>query len=223
MIHLYENKDNIRILCGMRSLDWNNRIVLVKPPVLSEAELQKKRDELFNKYVFVENGERVNYLIAKWALTGRLKELKPELLEKAVEGKSIPFMNLHHIVPLSWGGTNDESNLTLINKNLHTFLHSKIYSAANKRLIEHYEAQGEQSNKPVEIWLPKLPPLIQKLSDIEDIFTPSEAETFRQEAVAAFLSRQNYRSTYPKRLKTHVTNNQVSDSIQKERCMRFNG
>lgn len=50
-------------------------------------------------------------------------------LDKAAQGKISNKFTVHHVVPLSYGGSNDFSNLILVEKKLHNNLHKFIYDA----------------------------------------------------------------------------------------------
>ena len=184
MIHFYDNKDNVRILCGLANLSARNTITVQYIPSLSAEEIQAKREEFLTKYVYETPEGKVNCLIGQWALSGQLNELAPDRLAEAIKGHTPNHMNLHHIVPLSWGGSNDPENLVLISGRVHSFLHRKIYGLVNKKIKEYKDNLGKEPDKPIYILLPKLPRVIQSIYDIENIFTPSEIKQFLAEEAA---------------------------------------
>lgn len=69
---------------------------------------------------------------------------------KVLRGKVPKGFDIHHIRPLSGGGTNSLSNLCLIERGLHKFLNRRCFDPALKDIVE-----GET----VEIDIPDLPPL----------------------------------------------------------------
>ena len=69
---------------------------------------------------------------------------------KVLRGKVPKGFDIHHIRPLSGGGTNSLSNLCLIERGLHKFLNRRCFDPALKDIVE-----GET----VEIDIPNLPPL----------------------------------------------------------------
>lgn len=57
---------------------------------------------------------------------------------------------IHHIIPLCCGGTNDFDNLMLVHKNVHAEIHGRIWSDVYKML-------GEDKEQQSFIELPRLP------------------------------------------------------------------
>ncbi len=55
-------------------------------------------------------------------------------LERAKRGKIPHGFDVHHIVPLSGGGTNHVSNFCLIEKSLHKFINKKCFDPALRNL-----------------------------------------------------------------------------------------
>lgn len=55
-------------------------------------------------------------------------------LERAKRGKIPHGFDVHHIIPLSGGGTNHVSNLCLIERSLHKFINSKCFDPAIRNL-----------------------------------------------------------------------------------------
>jgi len=63
----------------------------------------------------------------KWTKVRRLYVRHHPLCEMCLkEGKFIPVEEVHHIIPLSQGGTNDFSNLMSLCQSCHTKLHYQI-------------------------------------------------------------------------------------------------
>lgn len=61
-----------------------------------------------------------------WQAARRKYKAKHPLCEMClVEGKAVPMEQVHHIVPLSQGGTHDESNLMSVCKSCHSKIHAK--------------------------------------------------------------------------------------------------
>ena len=94
--------------------------------------------------------------IAKHFLTyllenGYLNRISGEFVpRKVLRGKVPKGFDIHHIRPLSGGGTNSLSNLCLIERSLHKFLNRRCFDPALRDIVE-----GET----VEIDIPNLPPL----------------------------------------------------------------
>lgn len=191
MIHFYENKTNIRILCGLMDLNAQNTVMIKYKPSLSAEEIQAKREEFLTKYVRETEDGKVNCLLGQWALSGQLKGLSPARLSEAIEGHTPNNMNLHHVVPVAWGGSNNPENITLINGRVHAFLHRKIYGLVNRKILEYMSNLGEEPAKPIYILLPKLPRVIQNIGEIESIFTPAERKQFLEEEEWRALCRKN--------------------------------
>ena len=94
--------------------------------------------------------------VAKQFLTylfenGYMKRISGRFVpRKVLRGKVPKGFDIHHIRPLSGGGTNSLSNLCLIERGLHKFLNRRCFDPALKDIVE-----GET----VEIDIPNLPPL----------------------------------------------------------------
>ncbi len=104
-------------------------------------ELRKafKHDEVTKDFLnfLLDNG----YL---FRLYGRFNE------EKLRRGKVPRGFDIHHITPLSGGGSNSLSNLCLIETSFHKFLNRRCFDPALKNI---------QEGETVEIDIPDLPPV----------------------------------------------------------------
>lgn len=194
MIHFYENKTNIRILCGLADLNKRTSIKVFYNISLDREKLNEKRAEFMTKYVQETPDGKTNFLIGQWALSGQLNALSPNRLAEAMEGRTPSLMNLHHVVPLAWGGSNDERNLILVEGRVHYFLHRKIYGAVNNRIQLYLDELNGNPPKPILILLPKLPRVIQSIEETGSLFTPKEKEQFREEGKNPALCRRRFLS-----------------------------
>lgn len=60
-----------------------------------------------------------------WQLARKKYKAKHPLCEMCLaDGKAVPMEQVHHIVPLSQGGTHDESNLMSLCKSCHSKIHA---------------------------------------------------------------------------------------------------
>ena len=77
---------------------------------------------------------RMNKKFMKWLY--RKKKLIPYAdhisMERAKRGRIPHGFDIHHIIPLSGGGTNHVSNFCLIERSLHKFLNKKCFEPALK-------------------------------------------------------------------------------------------
>lgn len=96
-------------------------------------------------------------------------------MDRISKGKLPRGFDIHHIVPLSGGGTNDLSNLCLIEKSLHRFLNRHCFDPALKNI---------HLGETVEINVPDLLP----------VALHKEYQSFIQET----LSKQNKESGFKK-------------------------
>ncbi len=74
----------------------------------------------------------LNHKFVKWLYRkGHLDKYKDVIsLERARRGRIPRGFDVHHIVPLSGGGTNHVSNLCLIERSLHKFINKKCFDPA---------------------------------------------------------------------------------------------
>lgn len=80
--------------------------------------------------------KRLNRVFVLWLYrTGRLNAYSHEIdLIRASRGRAPSNFDVHHIVPLSGGGTNRFSNMCLIERSLHRFINKKCFDPALKNI-----------------------------------------------------------------------------------------
>ncbi|MGN1091179.1 MAG: HNH endonuclease [Alphaproteobacteria bacterium] len=82
---------------------------------------------------------------------GYLERIKNRInIDKTRRGKVPKNFDIHHIIPLSGGGSNALSNLCLIEKSFHKFLNRYCFDPALKNI---------QEGETVQIDIPDLPPV----------------------------------------------------------------
>ncbi len=110
----------------------------LQPPEVTKA-LRKEFDR-----------RNMNQKFVKWLYRkGYLEQYKDVInLERAKRGKIPHGFDVHHILPLSGGGTNHVSNFCLIERSLHKFINKKCFEPALRRI---------KIGETVEIEIPDFP------------------------------------------------------------------
>ncbi|MBR6730817.1 MAG: HNH endonuclease [Alphaproteobacteria bacterium] len=92
----------------------------------------------------------MNHKFVKWLYRkGFLDQYKDVIsLERAKRGKIPHGFDVHHILPLSGGGTNHVSNFCLIERSLHKFINKKCFEPALRHI---------KIGETVEIEIPDFP------------------------------------------------------------------
>lgn len=103
---------------------------------------QKLRKEFAHRNM---NQKFVKWLYRKGFLDAYQDKIN---LERAKRGKIPHGFDVHHIVPLSGGGTNHVSNFCLIERSLHKFINKKCFDPAVRNL---------RTGESVDIDLPDFP------------------------------------------------------------------
>lgn len=97
----------------------------------------------------------VKFLAYKGALTGC--GLSRQELEEAKKGFVPKGYDVHHIIPLSLGGTNHISNLVLIPRKLHEKIHQYMFDALYKKLPECAEFKPAPEGEKTYVFVPIFP------------------------------------------------------------------
>ncbi len=110
---------------------------------LQSPETTKKLRKEFNH-------RNMNNKFVKWLYRkGYLEPYKDKInLGRSKRGKIPHGFDVHHIIPLSGGGTNHVSNFCLIERSLHKFINKKCFDPAVRNL---------KIGETVEIELPDFP------------------------------------------------------------------
>lgn len=110
---------------------------------LQPPEVTKKLRKEFDR-------RDMNHKFVKWLYRkGFLDQYKDVInLERAKRGKIPHGFDVHHIVPLSGGGTNHVSNFCLIERSLHKFINKKCFEPALRNI---------KIGESVEIDIPDFP------------------------------------------------------------------
>ncbi len=116
-------------------------VIFTRQPTDKTHELRKefRRSDITRDFL--------NFLLDNGYLTPIQKRINIATIRK---GKVPKNFDVHHIIPLSGGGSNALSNLCLIEKSFHKFLNRRCFDPALKNIRE---------NETVEIDIPDLPPV----------------------------------------------------------------
>lgn len=117
-------------------------------PVLFTKQSTERTHELRKEF----KKANVTQLFLTYLLeNGYLDRFEGQFNEQRLRNGKVPRgFDIHHIIPLSGGGSNAISNLCLIEKSLHKFLNRRCFDPALKNVQE-----GEM----VQIDIPDLPPV----------------------------------------------------------------
>lgn len=98
--------------------------VTVQPPEVTKA-LRKDFDR-----------RDLNHKFVKWLYRKGFLDKYADIInmERAKRGKIPHGFDVHHILPISCGGTNHVSNLCLIEKSLHKFINKKCFDPVLRQL-----------------------------------------------------------------------------------------
>ncbi len=130
-----------------------------------KAAYDKKYNIKQHTHLFVKE-------LAHDANSGLAEMLHPAELRAAQHrGKMPKNCNVHHIIPLSMGGTNESSNLCLMDETLHMYLHQKLLDKVRSAL---------QEGETALLILPKFKRVYTN-KDYNLFFSPEEIEIIKQE------------------------------------------
>ena len=96
----------------------------------STQEVEGKRSFFRKRYGSGHKKNKVNPFVQKCAHQGLFDAaFTPEEIENAKKYGILPEeYDIHHIIPLSLGGTNEESNFCVIHRDMHTVLHQRYFN-----------------------------------------------------------------------------------------------
>ena len=114
----------------------------------------KKIHQIFNDQKIAR---QMCYMLAQYGfMRGVLDSKQRHQVFVDVHDENAPF-NVHHIRPISLGGTNDFSNLTLMDVKLHSFVHRSFFSSEAIEKIK--DLQGTQADLSYDKITPVFPPI----------------------------------------------------------------
>ena len=148
--HLYRNKPYIIDLWGLRKLTSTsydkyikdkNKHWKPKTNEYNETEWIKECIKHHNKKVASKLAGFIPGLI-------RIRKREP-ILEKDYLELDPGKMHIHHVIPLSMGGTHDFSNLVLLHSNSHKAIHYDVEPLGryNKKKLEQYRKKAHHDTK----------------------------------------------------------------------------
>lgn len=134
---------------------------------LEECSSNQRR---LNRFLFNRETAKIIRTFAKkgW-LDGFLTETEVKMAQQT--GKLPSDYNLHHFVPIEFGGTNDISNICVMDKRLHQVLHQYQLDLIRTNWMN-------KSSTPAYLYVPNKHHVI-TLGKAEVFFTPAEAGQLR--------------------------------------------
>ncbi|MGN1063406.1 MAG: HNH endonuclease signature motif containing protein [Alphaproteobacteria bacterium] len=172
---------------GQRIFLYDTREQLIQPIMLCSEEETKALREQYEKDNKIQR-DFVKYLARQGVLELYFSKAYCRVARR--RGTRPRGFQIHHIIPLSLGGTNDFSNLMLVHEDIHMEIHERIWDGIYKMMKE----AGVGSTAMVI--LPVLPPVMNKA----DICQLMSVEQLRQKMTAEKCRKQRdaYRNSTSK-------------------------
>lgn len=147
------------------------------------AVVAKLRSD-YSKTTFSERMDEVIRFVKKTARLGYLDGyLSVDELDVAIHKGELPNrFNVHHYIPLSFGGNNQEDNLCIVDRRMHSFLHAYLLD----KIYRDYRL--DSSGKVTYLILPKKERVL-TIDDAHLFFTDAEIKEFQQETSVPVLSK----------------------------------
>lgn len=163
---------------------------LVEIKRLDPEEVKKRRAEYMQNKAII-----VRALMKELAKTGQMKGLfKAHEIDNASKGIQPKGYEVHHIIPLSLGGTNEPANLMLVEESADIQLHSQVHERIWNPIRDSvpYLPEGHKDLAPVFVWLIELPRIMTR----EDEFllcTQTELEERESQSYATKQTKNAFR------------------------------
>ena len=175
----------------------------------SMDEIAQKHEAFRKKYGTERKG---NIFVKNCAKAGLFNnDMSKEEIELAITKGILPErFTVHHILPLSLGGNNEESNLCVIHNDLHIALH-------NKHLTLIRDEWDSQKYPEAYLYIPQNLPFL-TMSDLNKFFTPEECESILVETEERHSKNeyhQKRKQEIKKQQKTIKKQNRFSKKIKK--------
>lgn len=164
----------VKVLDSDEKLVWRlSRQSKEFPLVSYEVSLAPKAQVRSLRHEFTRNGlnsiksDFLRQLAASGSMTGMFDE---ESIQLASKGLCPAGYDVHHIVPLSFGGKNRQNNFCLINRNAHRISNRRVFNEM-ARVLEKAQQDGE--TRPIYMEIPKFPAVVDTKS-VYDYFKTKE-------------------------------------------------
>ena len=175
----------------------------------SMDETAQKRETFRKKYGTERKG---NIFVQNCAKSGLFNhDMTPKEIDTAITKGILPeHFVVHHILPLSLGGNNEESNLCVIHNDLHIALH-------NKHLTLIRNEWDSQKYPEAYLYVPTNLPFL-TMADLNKFFTSEECECILAETAERHNKNeyhQKRKQEIKKQQKTITKQNRFSKKIKK--------
>lgn len=177
-------ENDIRIFYYKQKEFARYRLIEIKRPT---PDVVKARREEFN----TKKRALAQKVVKELALLGLMRgKVRQSDIDNAKQGICPRGYVLHHIIPLSLGGTNDLNNLMLIKKEVHEKLHTRVWNPVRDSVP--YLPKGHRNSISAFVWLIDLP-VIMTPKDAYLLDTLCELEVRAQEPSQSKKTKVDFR------------------------------
>lgn len=185
MIDIFETRKNVYFVGGYNIQKKDLGMPMAFQSFVPQDVITMKRNAFRNDWIVSDddNHKMMNILVKKWAVQGKISPKGLTDFERdCLLGGYVPnTMNLHHKIPLTFGGENTEDNFSIINRDVHNYLHWVIYSPLVREINQYMKKRHQ---KPMTVVFPKLPLVVPNIETLYPILMTEEIRDFYQFFIA---------------------------------------